>query len=81
MAAHGAKKLSAVLGFPFDDSESCVWIGLELDDSERCLAGRPADIAREPVALEGRLVVCQSLALKTLEQWRSEGKVQSDHRT
>ena len=61
VAAQGAKQLLTSLDFPFDDSESCAWIGFELDDSERCLAGRPADIAREPAAHEGRLVICQYL--------------------
>ena len=75
VAAHGAKQLSTTLFSPFDESESCAWIGFELDDSERCLAGRPADIAREPAALEGRLVICQCLYQKTLEQWeKAKGK-------
>jgi hypothetical protein len=61
VAAHGAKYVSTTLVFPFDGSGSCTCVGLELDDSERCLAGRPADIAEPPAAHEGRLFICQDL--------------------
>jgi hypothetical protein len=59
VAAHGAKYVSTALVFPFDDIGSCTCIGFEVDDSERCLVGRPPDIAGPLAAPEGRLSIGQ----------------------